>query len=85
MRIILSSIESTCRHTCLLKVKLRTIREEVETVLDIRGSTLVMGKQVACNLGICKKVRKIKRSQKEKSFWCGYFVIYGMFKIIDLS
>ena len=78
-----SGVERTPRHTPLLTVKLHLAEEEVEVVVDTGASTSVVGKRLACKLGIWKRAKKVKVRQGDGSSLGGNFVVNTSFKIID--
>ena len=79
------AVRRTTRHIPLLTVKLHLAKEQVEAVVHTRASTSVVGKRLACKLGIWKRVRTVKVRQEDGSFLGRDFVIDTIFKVIDSS
>ena len=61
------------------------IGEEIEAVVDTGGSASVVGKRLACKLGIWKRARKVKVKQGDGSSLGGNFVVNTTFKVMDSS
>ena len=57
----------------------------MEAVADTEGSASVVGKCLACKLGIWKRARKVKVRQRDGSHLGGNFVVYTTFKLLDSS
>ena len=66
-----------------MTVNLHLAREEVEAVVDTGASATVVGKRLACKLGIWKRARKVKVRQGNGSHLGGNFVVNTMFKVMD--
>ena len=54
------AVGHTSRHTPLLMVKLHIAEEEVEAIVNTEARASVVGKRLACKLGIWKRARKVK-------------------------
>ena len=59
--------------------------EEVDTVVDPITSASVVGKRLACKLGIWTRPRKVKIRQGDGSFLGGNYVVNIDFKVIITS
>ena len=66
-------------------VQLHLAGEEVEAVVDTGASASVVGKRLACKLGIWKRARRVKVRQGDGSSSEGNFVVNTTFKVRELS
>ena len=66
-------------------IKLHLAEEEVETVVDTGASASVVGKCLACKLGIWKIVRKVEVRQRNGSYLEGNFVLDTLCKLMNFS
>ena len=78
-------MERTPRHRPLLTVKLQLVEEEMGAVVDTGASASVVGKPLACKLGIWKSAKKVKVKQGDGSYLGGNFVVNTTFKVMDSS
>ena len=85
MRGISLAVGRTPQHTPLLTVKLHFAGKDVEAVVDTGASASVVGKHLACKLGIWKRAKKIKVRQGDGSFLEGNFMVNTLFKVMDTS
>ena len=79
------AVGRTLLHIPLLTVKLHLAEEEIETVVDTGASALVVGKRLACKLGIWKRVREVKFRKEDGSYLVGNLVVHTTFKAMDSS
>ena len=68
-----------------MTVKLHLAGEEVEALVDTGASASVVGKRLACKLGIWKRVRKVKVRQGNGSSLEGKFVVNTTLRVMDSS
>ena len=66
-------------------VKLHLAGEEIEVVVGTGASALVVGKCLACKLGIRKRVSKVKVRQVDGNSLGGNFVENTTFKVSSRS
>ena len=59
--------------------------EELEAVVDTGASASVVGKRLACTLGIWKRAKKVKVRQEDGSSSRGNFVVNRTFKVMYSS
>ena len=66
-------------------VKVHLAGEEVEAVIHAGSSASVVGKRLACKLGIWKRAREVKVRLGDASYLGGNFVVHTTFKVMDSS
>ena len=77
------AVGRTPRHTPLLTVKVLVAGEWVEAVVDSGASAPVIGKRLACKLGVWKRARKVRVKQGDGSGLEGGYVANTSSKVID--
>ena len=83
MRSTSPAVRRTPRHTPLLTVKVLVAGEWVEAVVDSGASAPVIGKRLACKLGVWKRARKVRVKQGDGSGLEGRYVAITSSKVID--